>query len=289
MKKIILVILMSGMMFSLTGCYWNQKVEANEIGLVMKDGVSITETVTAGRYTNMGFYSDLIRIDAAAKTTIWQDDDMWTSDKQSVKFSVSVTYARDRDKIIEMYSKYNLETNDDAALEKLVLTRIPRIAKQITTSLTLDQMIGGTETQGREFMQKQMYELLKVELDECFIELLDIGVNDIGVDELYASKLKEKAAAKVESELAVQKTAQLAEQVKQEKAQTDVALEVARREKLVAEEKNKIFQTSKEAFELERLKLLKDVLGNSDKIYFVPENADLSLYLAGDNQIPIVK
>lgn len=289
MKKIILVLLVFSMMFSVTGCYWNAEVQSNEIGLIMKDGVSISETVGSGRYSDMGWFADLKPIDVSAKTTIWTDNDMWTSDKQSVKFSVSVTYARERNNIATMFSKYNLETKDDTALEKLVLTRIPRIAKQITTSLTLDQMIGGTETQGREFMQKQMYDLLKSELDECFIELLDIGVNDIGVDELYASKLKEKAAAKVESELAVQKTAQLAEQVKQEAAQTDVALEVARRDKLVAEEKNKIFQTSAEAFELERLKLLKDVLGSSDKIYFIPEGADLSLYLAGNSQVPIIK
>lgn len=120
--------------------------------------------------------------------------------------------------------------------------------------------------------------------------MLDVGVNDIGVDSEYANKLKEKAVSKVASELAEQKTKQLTEQIKQEQAQTNVDLEIARRKKLVSEEENKIYQLNPEAFELERLRLLKDVVGDNDKIYFVPQGTDINLILSGSagNSIPVI-
>lgn len=142
---------------------------------------------------------------------------------------------------------------------------------------------GATQAEGRGLLEQKMTALLAPELAECGIELLDVGINDIGVDDGYADKLKEKAVTKVASELAEQKTKQLVEQVKQEKAQTDVDLEIARRKNAVAEEENKIYKLNPEAFELERLRLLKDVIGNNDKMYFIPEGADINLVLSGTN------
>lgn len=285
-----------------TGCYINSGVNANEVGLQMGNGATIDSVVGSGRYTHMGWFSELQKLDVSAKTLIWEDADMWTADKQPVKFKVSVTYARNKDKksVMHMWEMYNSEARDDKSLSTLVSTRIPRVAKQVTTGMTLNEMLGideagVTETakiaegnEGRELLQQKLTELLTPELSEFDVTLLDIGVNDIGVDEEYANKLKEKAVSKVASELAEQKTKQLTEQVKQEQAQTNVDLEIAKRKNLVQAEENKIYVTNPQAFELERLRLLKDVVGDNDKIYFVPQGADLNMILSGNTSSTII-
>ena len=279
-----LLVVMFVVLFS--GCYINEKIEASTVGVRLNRG-AIEQVVGPGIYSG-GIFKDIKKVNISALTSLWSDPDTWTSDKQSVNFSVSVTYARkaDDDSVKGMWSKYNAQASNNEELEKLVLTRIPRVVKQVSTGMSLDQMLGiadnDTTAAGREVLQQRMFDLLKAELDECYIELLDIGVNDIGVDPTYAEALKNKARATVELELAQAKAKQLAEQVNQERAQTDVDLEIARRENLVKAEQNKVYVESSEAYALRKLELLKDILGDKDKIYFIPQGADLTLYLAGE-------
>jgi molybdopterin converting factor small subunit len=106
---------------------------------------------------------------------------------------------------------------------------------------------------------------------------------NVGVDPQYQAKLQEKSTAAIEIELAEQKAKQLEKQLEQEKAQTEIDLEKARRASLVAEEEARVFEQSVEAYELKRLELMKDLLGNGDKVYFIPEGADITLFLGGDS------
>lgn len=278
-----------------SGCYLWHQVESNQVGLQMDDGVTISNVVGSGRYTRLAPFAKMKEIDVSAKTVIWEDPDLWTSDKQPVEFRISLTYSRKRDteSVRKMWEQYNAEAREDKALEQLVLTRIPRVAKQITTSMTLDQMLGiedgsskageSNAEKGRTILQDNMSKLLKEELQECGIELLDVGVNDIGVDEEYAKKLKEKAASKVASEVSQQRTIQLQEQIKQEQAQTAIDLEIANRKNQVQAKENEVYTLNPQAFELERLRLLKDVIGENDKIYFIPEGSNLNVILSGGN------
>lgn len=274
----------------LSGCYWQKQVEGNQVGLRMNDGVSINAVdgvVGPGRYSSgLAWYAEMEVLDVSAKTAQWEDPDLWTKDKQPLYFKVGVTYRRksDNESVRMMWANYNTEARDDAALEQQVRNRVPRVAKAVTVQFTLDEMLGitGGEAAGRGVITQKMSELLAPELAEFGVELLDVGVNDIGVDPDYAAKLKEKAQAQINTELAAQKSLQLAEQVKQETAQTAVDLEIARRNNLVAQEQNKVYVDSPQAFELKRLELLQNVIGDSDKIYFVPEGADLTLLLGGN-------
>lgn len=269
---------------TLTGCYLNEQVGASEVGIQLKDG-AISSVVSAGRYSG-GMWEDLKIIDISAHTNEWEDSDVWTKDKQSVRFSVSLTYsrARDRNSIQYMWENFNMEARENTALYNLVVSRVPRIVKQVTTTYTLDEMLGIADSvKNRTTLQAELTDLLTDELANCGITLVDLGINDIGVDEVYASKLKEKATAQIEVELAAEKARQLEEQMRQEEAQTKIDLEIAKRNNLVAEEEAKVYALSPETFELERLRLLKDVIGSSSKIYFVPEGTDLSLYFTGES------
>lgn len=304
MKKIIrlvgLLLILVVISTSFSGCYLWTGVEANQVALKLKEG-SVESVVGAGRYTSFRWWNKIQKIEISAKTSTWEDPDLWTADKQPIAFSITVTYARKSDakSTTEMWSAYNAEAKDDEALQKLVLTRIPRVAKQITTSMTLDAMLGIASSeeelikdadeavatiQGRELLQQKMMELLQTELDEFYVTVLDIGVNNIAPDETYADKLKEKAVNKIAIEVAAQKTLQLEEQIKQEKAQTIVDLEIANRKKLVLTEENKVYILNPQAFQLEKLRLLKDVIGDKSKVYFVPQGSDLTLFLQGSNE-----
>lgn len=290
-KKLTLVVLMVLIVSALSGCYLWKDVSANEVGIKLSSN-AIEGVVGAGKYSG-GAWKKLELMDVSAKTITWSDPDLWTADKQPVSFEITVTYARksDADSVAGMWTKYNSQATDDAALETLVRSRIPRVAKQITTSMTLDGMLGiasgdtvvtdNPEIIGREKLQQQMFDLLKNELSEFYVELLDVGVNNIAPDQTYADMLTQKAVSKLAVELAQQDTLKLQEQVKQEQAQTQVALEIADRNNQVREIENKIYVLNPQAYQLRYLELLKDVIGDQDKIYFIPQGADLNLYLTG--------
>lgn len=283
-KRIALAIIMLVVLLSTTSCYFNSSIGSNEVGLLMDDGVSVTGVVGPGRYTNMGWYAGIMSIDTSSRALTWTDNDVWTSDKQSVGFGTSVTYARmsDEASVRKMWKEYNGAARDDRQLEALVLSRIPRIVKEISTTMTLDEMLGiANSEKNRSTLQNDIENKLSEELASCGVQLIDFGINSIAVDPSYQAKLTEKANAAIEIELAEQKSKTLEQQLVQEKAQTEIDLEKARRANLVAAEEAKVFEESEEAYELERLKLLTGLLGDSDKIYFIPEGTDITLFLGG--------
>jgi hypothetical protein len=274
-----------------TGCFWKKEIQTNEVGLVSDDGVSITAVVGAGRYTNWSYYAELHRLDASAMTLAWEDPDLVTRDKQPIGLQVSVTVRRPNntnpDAVKTMWNIYRSEAEDDEAFAAFVLNRVPRAAKAVTTRYTLNQMLGIEGDAGREIVTQELRQLLEEELSEAGVPLLDIGINNISVDPDYLDRLKSKANAQAELELNQARTLQLQEQLAQEKAQTQIDLEKAKRENAVNEENAKVYEASDRAYELERLRLLQGVIGDADKIYFVPPDADLTLILGASGVVPV--
>lgn len=293
MKKFLLILLIVVALFSTTGCYYNKKIGSNEVGLKMDDGVTISEVVGSGRYTNLGWYAGITPIDTSSKTAIWEDNDVWTSDKQVVGFTASITYARnsDEESVRRMWKEYNAAANDNEELSKLISSRIPRIVKQVSTQMTLDEMLGIADSdKNRTTMQLEIEKLLSAELDSCGVKLIDFGVNNISVDPEYQAKMQEKSTAAIEIELAQQRAEQLNKQLDQEKAQTEIDLEKARRQNLVAEENAKVYEVSEEAYELEKLRIMKEMLKETDKVYFIPEGSDISMFFNnGNTNVPIIQ
>lgn len=280
-------------LFSTTGCYYNKKIDSNEVGLKMNDGVTISEVVGSGRYTNLGWYAGITPIDTSSKTAIWEDNDVWTSDKQVVGFTASITYARnsDEESVRRMWKEYNAAAKDNEELSRLISSRIPRIVKQVSTQMTLDEMLGIADSnKNRTTMQLEIEKLLSAELDSCGVKLIDFGVNNISVDPEYQAKMQEKSTAAIEIELAEQRAEQLSKQLDQEKAQTEIDLEKARRQNLVAEENAKVYEVSEEAYELEKLRIMKEMLKETDKVYFIPEGSDISMFFNnGNTSVPIIQ
>lgn len=275
MRKLLLLTILA-MCVLTSGCYINKDVGQHQVGVQMADGVSISKIVAPGRYSDWGWFADMQRVDVSAKTLIWDDPDLVTRDKQPIGFSVAVTYARERDSesVESMWTDYYAEAINDEALDNLVRSRIPRVAKAVTTKYTLDEMLAD-----RHQIQSDLNELLSEELADANIRLLDVGINNIAPSEKYLEALEDKAAAQIAVEVAREKTKELEEKLNQEKAQTEIELERARRQNEVNEELAKTYAISSQVYELERLRLLRDVIGDNDKLVIVPDGAGLNLFL----------
>lgn len=284
---------------SIGGCYWNKPVEEFERGLRLAQGVRIEKVLPPGRYSGGGWFTELETVNVSAITTQWNDPDLVTKDKQQIGLSVSVTFSRksDEESIRNMWADYNYEAVSDEALVAMVLARIPRVAKGVTAKYTLDSMLGIDETGavneeiGREIMQQAMTVALQRELAEFYVDLRDVGVNNISPDDGYMKLLAEKSSAKVQREVAVEQGLTAEENFKKEQKQTEIDVELARRERLVEEESARVYNNSPELYELERIRLMAEMFGENDKVWFIPQGTDITLLLNenGSSAVPFVQ
>lgn len=259
-------------------------MESSQVGVETNRG-QVTGIKPPGGHQSLDPFAGLDKIDVSAKTLEWSDPDLVTADKQPIGVSIAVTFARRRDSdgIRLMWDQYRSEATNDEALLQQVNNRIPSVAKNVTAQYTLDELLGTAENEeaGRSVIQQTLFDLLKPELEEFGVTLLDIRVSNFAPDEGYLNLLRDKAQVALEREIATQRTLQLQEQLRQEEAQTAIDLERARRQNEVNQELSRVYDTSDRYFELERLRLLDDVVGDTDKIYFIPPNTDLTLILGG--------
>lgn len=290
MKRFALVLVLAISMVLFCSCYYNAEIESNEVGIKMDDGVSVSEVVGAGRYTNLDWYADIVSMDVSTKKIVLLIEDVSTSDKQTVAVEVLAEVARKSDEasVRNLWKNYNAVAKKDEQLTALVQDLLRSPVNKVSTQMTVDEMLGVAESdKTRATMENDIFTLLSPLLETRGIALNAFQVMNISVDPQYQAKLQEKSTAAIEIELAEQKAKQLEKQLEQEQAQTEIDLEKARRANLVAEEQAKVYEESKEAYELKRLELMKGMLGESDKVYFIPEGTDITLFLGSEGAVPV--
>jgi hypothetical protein len=325
-KKLSCLLIVALMMFSATGCYFWRAVEPHQFAILSKDGVTIDQVVGEGRYTDSGYRADIHIIDGQGKTLTWRDDELLTSDRQTVGFEVSVTYARDVAHVELMWTQFRTAATNDEALAALVESRLPRVVKAVTSSMTLDQMLERTT------IQATLRDMLTEELSGIGLRLIDVGVNNIRPTSAYLALLEQRATIAAEEELAQRmnavalmeierernvklgeietqeelaqrrNTLALAEmerekaiaqgqillaqdQLALEKAETEVALELARRGNLVAIEESKVFAESKELLQIRLAEIHAEALSGTTTVY-LPADTVLNIF---DSRIPLVR
>ena len=289
-KRLALALIMVFAMVFCCSCYYKNEVDTSEVGIEMSDGVSISAVVGPGRYTNMGYYADLTTMDVSSQKMSIEISDVSTSDKQTVSVLVFVDFARksDEQSVRNLWKNYNAAARSNEYLMSMVEDLMYSPVNKVSTQYTIDEMLGIAESdKNRTTMESDIADLLRQSLEARGITLTTLEVKNVRVDPQYQAKLQEKSTAAIEIELAEQKAQQLTKQLEQEQAQTQIDLEKARRANQVAEEQAKVYETSKEAYELKRLELLKDMLDDSDKVYFIPEGTDITLFLGNQVETPI--
>lgn len=292
MKKLFGLLVMALLVIALSGCYFSEGVEQYERGLKLKGGVEIQQVLGAGRYTDLGFYSKLEQVSVSALKAEWEDPDLVTKDKQPIGLSVSVTFSRkgDNESVRAMWEQYNHEAQSDEALMNQVVARIPRAAKAVTTQFTLDEMLGvgeGGEEAGRGMVQDHLMALLSTELAEIYCDVKDVGINNISPDPEYLDLLKQKANAVVRREVAREEALTADETLKREQRQTEINVELARRDRLVQEEAARVFTANDRWFELKRLEAIQNIFSGTEKVWFIEPGVDLTLLFSGDKVVPL--
>lgn len=298
MKKLNIVVVVSVILsMFLGGCYWNENVEANQIGVQM-DKNAIKAVVPAGLYTDMGFWADLRVIDADTFTFKVADPEVLTSDNQAVGIEVAVQARRRSDDA----SVRNLLTNwatltDNNNLIAVISATAKEGMKNGARNFTLSTLLND-----RNGLADSMMKQIQIDANKYSAEIVNITIENVSADATYMAILKEKANVGVQTEKALKEQELINQQAKNailqaendqrvkeqqlsvQKAETDIQVEIASREGKKIAEQNKVYTTNQEAFELKRLELLKDVVGKGT-IYFLPVGTDLTTIFGADGKL----
>lgn len=282
------------LVFTLACGYCNHPIQSYQVGLEMSDGVQIDRVVPAGLYTAIGITNRIVPIDVSALTfeyAVADDSDasLVTRDSQPIGITITVTVQRKRDEpsVRSMWSTYNAEATSNEALGKQVLSRLSSTAKSVTTEFTLNEMLGITPEgevlaeQGREVLNSRLSSALSPSLNQIYVDLLNVMVNNIDADDSYLASLSARALAQVQQQEIREKTELENQKLQLEEASTALALERARRDNLVNEELARVYDASPAYLALKQLEIWAATLDETDQIIFVPANSPLSIFLNG--------
>jgi len=303
LKRSIFVVLLISIMMSMAGCY-DTVVQQNSVGIEYSEGV-MTGLKSPGRHRSNDMKLTLEIYDGNTNSATWTNSDIWTSDKQKIELAITVHYARNtqEESVKKMLRLYSTAAKDDFSLQALVLSKVPETVKNVTTTYKIDNMVGlgDDRSKNRETFKADIMEPLAVALELCGIDLIDLQIDNIQPSAEYETEMQQKsllllkqetleqqklldeAQAKAQIDKNMNQIAVLQAQQELEKAQTDLEVEKARRENLIAAEKAKTLDLSPAAFELERLEKLAKIYGPADKWFFVQPGVDLNFIVNGED------
>lgn len=277
----------------LSGCFLNDDVRTDQQGVIVNGG-KIEECVPPGVYTRTGFYQDLREVNMGTMTIPVDDPEIATADNQLVGMTVVIQARRN----VDCTSLTNMLTNwpsllDDKGLSDVVTATANEAMKNGTRDFTLQGLLDD-----RNGLAGKIQSALEEDAAKYSVTIINVSIKNIALDPQYAAQLQEKAllTAQTETELKRQELIKqqasnqqleqsqrvlvLAEQLKAEQAQTGITVEIATREGQRVAAENSVYLVNAAAFELEKLRLLREVLGDQQVIYFVPEGTDLTLLLS---------
>lgn len=287
----------------LAGCYWQDDVARDQYGVQMREGKILT-CVGPGIYSDGEWFADLLEISAGTLTFEVNDPEVATQDSQLVGVTVAIQARRkgDCDSLRNLLTSWSTLL-DDANLISVVSATANEAMKNGTREFTLEGLLND-----RNGLASKIQDALTQDAAKYSVEVVNVSIKNVALDPKYAAQLQEKAllTAQTETELRRQdlikqqaandrlaqdqKTLVLQQQLLAEKAQTAVQVEIARREGQAIAARNEIYLQNLPAYELERLRLLKEVLGDKAVLYFIPQGTDLTLLLnstGGPTVVPV--
>jgi len=286
--------------FLLSGCYLNKEIDANEIGVEMNAG-QIRGCVGPGVHTAWGWFDDLKPISSATVKVTVGDPEVATQDNQLVGVEITIQARRmtDCESARNILTNWNALVDDQALMDTIDATAREGI-KVGTRSFTLTQLLDD-----RNSLAQKIEDSLVGDANFYSVMIVNVIVNNIAIDPSYADQLKEKAllTAQIETELRRQdlikqtasnnileqerRAAVLQEQVKAEEAQTNVQMEIANRNGKIIAAQNQVYVTNQYAFDLEKLRLMKEILGDKSTFYFIPEGTDITMLWSPNSVVPV--
>lgn len=296
-KYIVLVLFFA---LSLTGCYMNEEVAANQVAVQLDEG-RIKNVVGAGVYTDMGFWSDLKVMGVDTLTFSVEDPEVLTKDNQPVGVKITIQARRkaDKDSVENIYTKWSSLTNDESLVNTISATAREGM-KNGTRGFTLTDLLND-----RNKLADEIRKSLESDASKYSVEIVNVTVENISISESYAAILSETANINAETDkekrrqdlinqqaansiLEQEQRVRVANaQLLAEKAETDVQVEIAKRAGEIVAASNQVYVDNPQAFEIRRLEMLSKILGDKSVIYYLPSDATLTLLQNVGNITPL--
>lgn len=299
MKKIIvLLVFMTIMGMSLSGCYINEEVKPSQMA-VQLDSNRVVNVVGPGIYSDWGFFADLQQIDIGTITFSIDDPEVMTQDNQAVAVKMTIQAQRNNDKesMIGMITNWaSLIDNNNMASTISATAR--EGMKNGVRSFTLNKLLDD-----RNGLSTAIREQLEKDTEKYSVKIINVTIENIGVNPDYMKILNDKALVRAETEKELQRQelikqkanndilqAQndkvvLEQELLKQKAQTDIDVEIASREGKKIANQYDVYKNNPQAFQLELVRRWKDVFGDKT-VYFLPEGVDLTtLFNMGGVQV----
>lgn len=304
------ILLVLVMLLTLTGCVFQDEVETNQMSVLLYKN-EIQQVNGPGVYTEFGcFYCDLKTVNVDTLTFSVEDPEVLTKDNQAVSVKITLQARRksDDESIKNLFTKWS-SLSDDANLITTISATAREGMKVGTRKFTLTQLLdersGSTETASGTTvgLAEEIRKAIEEDAAKYGVELINVTVENIGASSEYMQILGQTAnlnaeidKAKREQELIRQQASNdvleqeqriaIAQQkLLAEQAETEVQVEIAERAGEIIAASNQVYIDNPQAYELRRLELLKNVLG--DRVIYLPSDVVLNLISGVGGVLPI--
>lgn len=285
--KFVFVILAISLL--LTGCYWNDVAQPNQMAVQLDEGAIKNVAGPGGKYTDWGMFSDLLLVNVDTLTFSVEDPEVLTSDNQAVGVRITIQARRKngREDITNLVTNWYSLTSDEN-LQNTISATAREAMKNGVRGYTLAQLLDD-----RNGLATAIKDQLIQDAANYSADIVNVTIENVAPSAEYMKILSDKAnltaetAKELERQKLIQQTAsnnilqaQKDAEVKKaqldaEKAKTAVEIEIAKREGAKTAAAQEVYIQNPQAFALEQLRLLDQIFDGSE-VYYIPEGTDLT-------------
>lgn len=287
LKKFAMLFLVFSMF--LTGCYWNDIAQPNQMAVELDEGQIQKVSGPGGKYTDMGMWSDLLLVNVDTVTFSVEDPEVLTSDNQAVGIKMTIQARRKSDtaSITNIVTNWYSLTDDTRLIETISATAREGM-KNGVRGFDLAKLLNDRNGLGNAIKDQ-----LAEDAEKYSVEIVNVTVENVAPSAEYMKILSDKAnlsaetAKELERQKLIEQTAANAKlqaqkdtevkvaQLEAEKAKTAIEVEIAKREGEKTAAAQEVYTLNPQAFALEQLRLLKELFGDN-AVYYIPEGTDLT-------------
>lgn len=297
MKTKLLVVVLA--MFLLSGCYINDEVATNQVAVRLEKN-KISDVVGPGVYSDWGLWSDLKELNVDTLTFVVEDPEVLTKDNQAVGEKITIQARRngDDDSVKNIFTNWSTYVDDEVLKNTISSTALEGM-KNGTRDFTLTELLDD-----RNGLADAISASLEDDAKKYSVSIINVTISNIAPSTSYMEILSQTANIKAQTDqeirkrdlinqkasndiLAQEQRVKVAQsQVLAEQAETAVQVEIASRAGEVIKASNQVYVDNPQAFELERLRLLKELF-NDKTVYFIPEGTDLTTLWNFGGVVPV--
>lgn len=279
-------------LFTLSACYINKDVNKDQMGIRLYKN-KIQDCVPPGVYNGWHWFDDLSTISRQVITFSVEDPEVATGNNQAVGMKITIQAQRSDqcEDLKLLVTEWPTLLKDDALQSTITFTALEGLKNGVRSFPDVSALLND-----RNGLANSIKDALQADASKYATKIINVTIENIAPNAAWLSSYQDKAQYEADTQkettrqgLIKQQAANqqleqqqreivLKQQLEAEKAQTNVAVEIASRAGKEIAAKNTVYQTNQEAFILRKLELMKDIF--SDKtVWFVPENTDLTLFM----------